>query len=160
MVEEILNSYRLLIADARRMVSDIPDSQMSAQPLGLNPPAWILGHLVYSAQQIGGELGLAPWLPQPWIHAFRTGSRPAEQSTYPPKSELLAALDDAFERISRQVRTIAEAGLLQPLPDERWRTSFPTLAHAIVHILAAHTSLHLGQLSAWRRASGLTTTHI
>lgn len=62
MVEPVVNSYRLILDDARRMVRDLTDEQMALQPAGLNSPAWILGHLAYSAQMMAGELALPPWL--------------------------------------------------------------------------------------------------
>ena len=32
---------------------------------------------------------------------------------------------------------------------------FPTLGHALVHVLVGHTAAHVGQLADWRRAMGL-----
>ena len=60
MIEETLNSYRLILDDARRMVEELSEEQMRQRPMGLNPPAWILGHLVYSAMMMGGEMDIAP----------------------------------------------------------------------------------------------------
>jgi hypothetical protein len=48
-----------------------------------------------------------------------------------------------------------EDGLAQPLPDERYRHIFPTIGHALLHILTAHAAVHVGQVSVWRRAFGL-----
>ena len=42
-----------------------------------------------------------------------------------------------------------------PLPDKRFRDTFPTLGHAVLHILAGHVAVHVGQLGAWRRAMGM-----
>jgi hypothetical protein len=41
-----------------------------------------------------------------------------------------------------------------PLPDRMHRDKFPTVGHAVVHILTAHTAVHVGQISCWRRIAG------
>ena len=41
-----------------------------------------------------------------------------------------------------------------PLPDEACRAIFPTLGHAVVHILGPHAAVHVGQISVWRRVMG------
>lgn len=38
------------------------------------------------------------------------------------------------------------------LLDERHRATYPTLAHAVLHVLVGHTAFHVGQLVAWARA--------
>jgi hypothetical protein len=50
---------------------------------------------------------------------------------------------------------MSHTDLAQPLPDVRFRDQFPTVGHAVLHILAAHTALHIGQVIVWRRAMGL-----
>jgi len=58
MIEEILNSYALALSDVRTAVEDLTGELMIRQFPGVpNHPAWTLGHLVYSAQAIGGEVG-------------------------------------------------------------------------------------------------------
>ena len=94
MVDEVLNSYRLTLAYLRRLVADVPDVDLSRQPNGVaNHPAWVMGHLPYSCQALGGELGLATRLPAQWEQLYGTGSIPtSDRSAYPSKEELLAAL--------------------------------------------------------------------
>ena len=155
MVEEVLNSFRLTLEYLRRLVDDVPDADFTLQPSGVvNHPAWVCGHLIYSCEAIGGELGLAPWLGADWKGRFGTGSAPSsDRSAYPSKTELLAALADAQSRVSDQLVALGEAGMAAPLPDVRHRSMFPTIGHAVVHILTGHAAVHVGQLSAWRRAA-------
>jgi hypothetical protein len=155
-VFEVVNSYRLTLDYLRRLVADLPDEQLAAQPSGVvNHPAWVIGHLIYSCQAIGGELGLPAWLPSGWSERFGTGSIPAaDRATYPAKAELLSALADAEMRVVDRLMDLGDAGMASPLPDERFRSKFPTIGHAVVHILTAHTAVHVGQISAWRRAAG------
>lgn len=156
MVAEVLNSYRLTLEYLHRLVADLPDERLARQPHGVvNHPAWIIGHLTHSCEAIAGELGLSSWLPDDWSRQFGTGSVPtADRSAYPAKAELLAALSDAQARVSDRLVVLGEAGMEVPLPDERYRAIFPTVGHAVVHILGGHAAMHEGQVSAWRRAAG------
>jgi hypothetical protein len=156
MVDEVVNSYRLTLEYLRRLVEDVPDDDFARHPNGLaNHPAWIVGHLTYSCQALGGELGLSPWLPAEWEAQFGTGSVPtSDRSAYPPQAQLLDALADGERRVSSRLRVIGDGGMAAGLPDQRHRTRLPTIGHAVVHILAGHTAVHVGQLVAWRRAAG------
>jgi hypothetical protein len=159
LIRAVLNSYLLTLADVRAAVEGLPADLMVRQFPGVpNHPAWTIGHLVYSAQAIGGELGLDPWLPSSWVALFSTGSIPLpDAAVYPSRSELLGALEDAQNRITRCLNSLNPEALAAPLPDVRFRSIFPSLGHAAVHVLSGHTSFHLGQLSVWRRAAGLSS---
>jgi hypothetical protein len=157
MIAQIINSYSLVLDDLRKLVADIPDDRLAKQAGGaVNHPAWIIGHLVHSAQAIGGEMGLSPWLASDWAGKFATGTIPRDhRNFYPSKLELLDALQDSQQRITQRLLALGEAGLSQPLPDERYRAMFPTLGHAVLHILTVHAAIHVGQITVWRRAIGL-----
>jgi hypothetical protein len=157
MIPELLNSYALALGDVRGAVEELDEEAMVRQFPGIpNHPTWTIGHLVYSAEAVGGELGLAPWLPPSWMALFGTGSIPqSTASAYPSRAELLSALTDAEARITRALAALSPEALSTPLPDVRYRSIFPTVGHAAIHVLSGHTSFHLGQLSLWRRAAGL-----
>jgi hypothetical protein len=157
MIAEILNSFEFPLEFLRRLISHLDEGQMVCQPQNVpNHPAWTIGHLVYSGQQIGGEIGLSPWLPADWGQQFGTGSTPvADPNAYPSKAALLAALDDGKVRLTAALGKMTEGDLNQPLPDVRFRGQFPTVGHAVLHILSGHTALHIGQLTVWRRVMGL-----
>lgn len=154
-VPAIVKTFELTLDFLRRCVADLDEDQMCAQPGGVvNHPAWTLGHLAYSCQAIGGELGLPAWLPAQWPAKFATGSEPSAEG-YPAKAELLKVLDDAWLRVRTRLEAAEESFLVAPLPDVRYRHMLPTRAHAVIQILGAHAGYHAGQLSAWRRAMGL-----
>jgi hypothetical protein len=155
-IDEILRSYSLSLDFLRGLVADIPDDLFTAQAHGaVNHPCWVVGHLTYSMQAIGGEIGLAPWLPGDWEQKFGTGSMPiASCGSYPSKETLLHILDEAAARIESRLNAVGEKGLAEPLPDVRHREVFPTVGHAVLHILTAHASVHIGQLTVWRRVMG------
>lgn len=162
MIEQIINSFQLRLAEVRRLVSDLSDRQMTTQPAGvrMNPPAWQLGHIVCSMQAIGGEMGISPWLSESWTLRFRQGSRTmVDADGCPNRDELLSALADGERRIVERLRAMTADDLAGPLPDTRFRDAFPSLGHAVLHILAGHVAVHVGQLAAWRRVMDLSEQH-
>jgi hypothetical protein len=157
MLDEVLRSYGMTLDYLRRLVADLDDRQMALQPGGaVNHPAWVLGHLAFSFQGLGRELGLAPWLPDVWKSFFGTDSKPkSEPGVYPAKATLLDHLFEGRRRLAAALTERGDEGLAGPLPDTRFRSVFPTLGHAVVHILVAHTAMHVGQLIVWRKVMGL-----
>jgi hypothetical protein len=153
-IGEILHAYALNPGDLSRLVADLGERQMVAQAAGMrNHPAWTIGHLIDSAKAIGGELGLAPWLPDDWGRRFGTGSIPVPVvSVYPGKTALLNLLDDGQVRLADALNRLGEVRLAEALPGVRYRDRLPTLGHAVLRILASHTALHVGQVVVWRRA--------
>jgi uncharacterized damage-inducible protein DinB len=157
MTGEISNSLSLHIRTLHELIGDLDDAQMTRQPPGVpNHPAWTLGHIAYSFQGIGEEIGLDPWLPEDWTERFATGSTPVgDAGAYPVKQELLDMLTDGERRVREWLLATDDTALNSPLPDERVREILPTLGHAVLHVLVGHTAAHLGQLAVWRRALGL-----
>jgi hypothetical protein len=157
MIDEVLRSCSLTLGYLQGLIADVPDEMMTRQSHHVvNHPSWVIGHLTYSCQAIGGEMGLDPWLPADWSKDFGTGSTPTDEpERYPKKASLLAALADGQKRLATRLSAIGEVGLQQPLSDEGHRPMFPTLGHAVTHILTSHAAIHVGQLTVWRRAVGL-----
>lgn len=151
-----VHGYRLALAAVEEACSELDPGRAAEQPPGLpNHALWTLGHLTFSAQAIGGELGLEPWLPADWAARYGPGSEPRPNpQDYEGLHALRAALDQAATQVVRRIERIPRAAWCGPLPDERYRNRFPSLAHAVHHILSGHTSQHAGQLSLWRRALG------
>jgi hypothetical protein len=114
--------------------------------------------LTHSYQAIGGEMGIVPWLSSSWAELFGTGSIPVDRPhVYPNKTELLTALADGQHRVVERLIELGDSGLLAPLPDECHREMFPTIGHAVMHILTSHAAVHVGQVTDWRRVVGLPT---
>lgn len=157
MISEVLNSFSMTLAYLERLVADVPDERFAEQPPGLtNHPAWVIGHLAMSLQAMGGELGLTTWLPKDWPSQFGTGSIPtSDRPSYPSKQELLENLEEGRRRLAVALLSVSENVLSAPLPDVRYQPLFPTLGHAVTHILGAHAAVHVGQVTVWRRAIGL-----
>ncbi len=162
MIREIINSYSICLHQVRRLTADLSDAQMvhQSQP-NINHAAWTVGHLVYSAQTIAVELGLNTWLSPDWLELFATGTTPRPVAgMYPKKDELLEALEDARRRLVRRMAVMKDNDLMRPMGDRRYHGIFPSLGHAVLHVLTVHPSIHLGQLTVWRRSLGLSSSDV
>lgn len=153
----VLHSFAYCVDYLREQVADVDAADMAAQPTGIvNHPAWVVGHLAYSCQLLGGVIGLPEWLPADWAGRYGTGSVPVADATrYQTKDEALAILQDARSRIARAVEQLDDADLDEPFPDDAYRDVFPTVRHALTQVLVGHASFHVGQVSVWRKAMGL-----
>lgn len=146
-----------LLGYCRMLVRDISEAQMTDQPLpGVNHPAWILGHLAFSADRARALLGLQTALPAEWVPLFSPGSKASRsRGDYPPKEELLRLLEQGFQDVRQKAPTATPEQLSQPITNPRMREAFPTAREMIAFWLTGHLGIHLGQLSAWRRMIGL-----
>ena len=157
MLQHVTYVYRFNLGMAQRLVADLAPAQMVLQPSGVvNHPAWTLGHLVTSANGLGGLLGLEPEVPEGWDRVFATGGIPSgDAADYPSKAELLEALAAQHERNTGAVLQADPAWFARPHPDERIRNYFPTVGDVVTFLMTSHETSHLGQISAWRRAAGI-----
>jgi hypothetical protein len=168
MHEYVLSVFTNSLGAAKKLVADLTDEQMCAQPvpgLTMNHAAFILGHLAWTADQgvnllkastpAAAALGDSAWNDAAWKELFAIGAKPLpDAKSYPSKEKLLAALEDGHDRFSKAMGGVNSEILSQP-PPERVRARFPTLGHLLIALLTSHEAGHLGQLSAWRRALGL-----
>lgn len=87
MLQHVLHVYSMNLGFAKRLLSDLSEDQMCAQPHGVvNHPAWSPGHLAVAADHLGTPLGLSSELPAGWEQTFKTGGTPS-----PDKSFLMTA---------------------------------------------------------------------
>ena len=157
MLTHMLHAYDLQLNIAKRLVADIPDDQMCAQPGGLvNHPTWSLGHLVMSAHGVGKLIGIESAAPEGWGELFKTGGTPSGDCTdHPSKEELLAALEQIHDVWKAALPGVDAAVLDAEHPDEQTRAYFPTVGAMVAFIMTSHEMDHLGQIAAWRRPAGL-----
>ena len=155
-VRPILRSFAYALDFMAEQVAGISESDRVRQPAGiLNHPAWIIGHVTYVAQMICGALGAPPWLPDSFAQRYGPGSVPtADATNYETPTAALASLREAADRLTRALEALDESQLDAPFPDPAYRETFPTLADALTQVLVGHTSYHVGQLGAWRKAIG------
>jgi uncharacterized damage-inducible protein DinB len=159
MMELILPVFNLNLWSSQKLVADLTDEQMCAQPVSgvvMNHPAFILGHLALVAGDFAGSfVGLSPICPAGWKELFNQGAKPlADRSLYPSKAELLQKLEEGHARLAEAVAKAKPEVLAQPAP-EKMRQRFPTVGGLLAGMMTSHEASHNGQLSAWRRAMGL-----
>jgi hypothetical protein len=155
MFESAIKSNLLMIQYAHMMLDDIPDERMSEQPVpGVNHPAWILGHLAYSAGGIVALLGGQKPPKDEWT-LYSPGSKlTTNRGDYPPKEQLIGLFAQGFA-LAREAAAVATVGQVQgENPNPMLKEALPTIEDAVTFLLTAHLGAHLGQLSAWRRMIG------
>jgi uncharacterized damage-inducible protein DinB len=157
MLEHVLRASQGNVVYANKLVADLADEQMCAQPApGMNHAAWVLGHLAFVFDSMTAVFDQKPTMTQEWKTLFNLSSKPLpDRAAYPSKEELLAAYEANYQRIVELVRSTNDEMLAREFPNPRLRPLLPTVGVAMVHILTSHQGVHLGQLSAWRRALGL-----
>src|SRR5262245_43662445 len=118
-MKPVLHSFAYCLDFLREQVADVKAADMVAQPNGAaNHPAWIIGHLTYVCQNLGGVIGVPPWLGDQWAKRYGTGSVPvADIGGYETKDDALTMLRDAQARITRAVEELDDARLNAPFPD-------------------------------------------
>ena len=158
MKEIVLSLYAMNLDFSRRLVADIPDDQMCAQPVPgrvMNHAAFLLGHLTWTSDNVSAMLaGTTPVLPSNWADTYGRGAKPViDRSCYRSKADLLKMLEDAHGRMADAFSKAPPELLARPAP-ERLRNRFPTVGHLALAMMTSHGAVHNGQISAWRRALG------
>ncbi|HTI51061.1 MAG TPA: DinB family protein [Planctomycetaceae bacterium] len=157
MFERERRLYAFVLKYCRMLVEDVTDEQLTVQPVpGVNHPAWILGHLAIATDSAARLLGQRPACPPDWRAKFGPGSQVvADRSAYPPKSELLAAIEAGHARVAELVANAPADVLDRPHAAPFLKEELPTVGDLVAHLMTTHPTTHLGQLSAWRRLMGL-----
>lgn len=158
-------------AYAERMLKDVPAERFARKPLVRTPegertietnhPAFIYGHLALYPARILAWLGedVAPAaVPDAWEPLFAANAPCRDDPTgtiYPPMEQITSAFFRGYDALLAALPGVDDAKLAAPTPDERYREYFPTLGEALVVLVANHVSMHMGQVSVWRRCFGL-----
>jgi hypothetical protein len=157
MIDLIIPAYNFNLFYAQRLMTDVPDAQLAAQPVpgrAMNHAAFILGHLAWASDNGLTLLGQPSMLPADWKDTYGTAVVPVEdRSRYPDKATLLRLLEESHTALSTTLMRAANDIFKQPAP-ERLQKWFPSLGHMMMGLMTTHEANHLGQLSAWRRAMG------
>jgi hypothetical protein len=137
-------------------VYDIPEEKMAVQPGGIvNHPAWQLGHLACTQDQLvkwlGGASALEAWMPRYGRHSTPLPDRAAYES----KEELLRVLDERRSETARLLRNASADDLAKPVPNPHMVRVFPSVGNLVTFLTTTHEGWHLGQLADWRRVMGM-----
>ncbi len=154
--ETILAAFRFTLGYAEKLAADLSEDEMARFPQrGMNHAAWLLGHVALGADFVALLLGQSMVTDEEWMATFGPGSTPADnRALYPSKDQLLATMRMTHDRAIELLSEATPAQLDAPNQTRFFPVEFPTVGALITHLMTSHAALHLGQLSAWRRAIG------
>lgn len=157
----IANSMRQVTGYAKLLVDEVPADRFSERPAAkapMNHATWIMGHLSiypnYALEVIGhADLVVAK---DGWEELFSFNSTCDDDTgQYPGKDEVVGHFMERHAAIGEVLGSIDDAVLAAELPDDhRMKARMGTVGNMVNFLLVAHPAIHLGQLSAWRRALG------
>ena len=160
-------SAGLTLGYAARLLNGVDGKMFArfARPGGVeinsNHPAWAYGHLSLYPPRVLAHLGDAGALPIPpgFEDLFKNGAECRDDPTgtiYPAMSDIREFFFAGYTLATRRIADAPDELLAGPNPAEgRMRELFPTLGAMLNFYLSGHAQMHLGQVSAWRRAMGL-----
>ncbi|MGP1345159.1 MAG: hypothetical protein ACTS3F_00640 [Phycisphaerales bacterium] len=134
------------------------------QGIRMSPPAFIYGHLaiypnrVLTMWEMDKDLPLDPATAERYTALFGAGVEAVHDpdgSLYPPMEQIVSAWKRGQEALIAASSRVPADLLARQNPIERMRERFPTIGVASSFLMNGHAMLHLGQVSAWRRAMGL-----
>lgn len=165
----IADSLQHSINYAERLIVGVAPVQFArlAMPGGVaiqsNHGAFILGHLsIYGpriVQHLSGDVnGIAPSVR--FVEAFSKDAKCIDDPDgvrYPPMDEIVAAFFATYRAALQPLRSADDALMAQANPSGgRLTELFPTIGSMLTFYAGGHVSMHLGQMSAWRRMLGLS----
>jgi hypothetical protein len=156
MFERERTLYAFVLNYLQALSADIDDAQIADQPaVGMNHPAWILGHLAVCTDHAGKLLELPRKCAPEWHRLFGRGSKAEpDRARYPTKAELITVLAQGHERVAAAAANANPEAMRAPWPHV-FKEQFPTVGDFLANLMTTHPCVHIGQLSAWRRLKGL-----
>ena len=157
-VQSIVYAWDNGLRYALALLDDLTDEQMVCQPGGnMNHPSWILGHMSIYYPILPALLRGAPFddPADDALFGFRGRGPLPNPETYGTKASQLARFTEGHERVAAALLSATAEQLNQRPSLARWAEMYPTVEFMLPDLLLHHESLHIGQLSIWRRAAGL-----
>jgi hypothetical protein len=153
----ILTLNQFLLEYFESLVNDLPEHGLEVQGGGNGHSAlWLLGHIAISVDFGHQVLGQDNVCPARWFVAFGPGS--SDEIKNPEKydaQEMIQVIRTGYPKLQELAVAADEALLAEPHPVEMLQgTALKTKGDLLGHLLTTHLSLHLGQLSFWRRLQG------
>ena len=144
---------------ALALLADVSDEQMMLRPGGsMNHPAWILGHMSLYYPIVPALLR-GESFPDPAddeLFGFRGRGPLDDCDVYGTKESQVRRLIEGHEHVAQALLAATSEQLSRAPSLPRWAEMYPTIEFMLPDLLIHHESLHIGQLSIWRRAAGLT----
>lgn len=151
---------RMTLGYAERLLKDIPVDTFTLMPHPkMNHPAFCIGHLSLYPNRLFTMLGRPELMVERagYPELFQAGSEcVADAAKYPAKDVLVPFYFERYRAIGELLPSISEETLQRENPmTGRMKELFPTIGSAMCFLLNNHQMVHLGQISAWRRAAGI-----
>lgn len=163
----IAASARLSQGYAERLLQDVPPEQFArfanvgGTVIHSNHPAFIYGHLSLYGSRIVEQLDRDATAVVPPANFSQLFSKDAQcvddpdGSIYPPMSDIVSALLQSHAQAIIALEQADDDVFSEANPNEAMRAKFPTIGAMHAFYVGGHFMLHMGQMSAWRRAIGL-----
>ena len=163
----IAASAKLGLNYADRLLNGIPAETFSSfarcagSTIESNHPAFIFGHLGLYAPRIVSELGGDDSEIRPSDKLITLFSKDAKClddpscSIYPAMTEIVSHFRIVYEKAIEHLEAADDSLFTTQNPNQAMQKLFPTLGSMHAFYVGGHLMMHMGQLSAWRRANGL-----
>ena len=163
----IAASARLGLGYAERLLKGVTPEQFARfarigdTVIESNHPAFIYGHLSLYAPRIIVQLDgdATDVLPPPdFTELFSKDAKCVDDpdgTIYPAMSEVTSTLLNGYRAAADAIEQADDSLFAAENPTEAMRGKFPTKGAMHAFYVSGHFMLHMGQMSAWRRAMGL-----
>jgi hypothetical protein len=157
----IAANLRMAIMYTEKLCADIPADKFGHMPCkGMNHPLFNIGHLSLYAERVLNMVGredLARKADPKHEELFKAGSPCVEQDgRYPSKDAVVKQFMDRYKVVADALPKVSDEVFAKPNPSGgRMTEILPTVGAAVMFMCGSHLQMHLGQISAWRRAIGL-----
>ena len=160
-------SAQLGLGYAQRLLTDIKSEQFARfatagdKVIESNHPAFIFGHLSLYGCRVVKCAGLDASSVEPSEEFIRLFSHEAKciddanGSIYPSMDEITSAFFDSHRAAIDALNQTPDEVFDKENSNERMKEKFPTEGAMMGFYVGGHVMMHIGQLSAWRRAVGL-----
>ena len=152
---------RHYLTQADAILGGLNDEHRALLPKpGAKTAGWLVGHLCVTGDFGRRLCGREPMCPREWRALFNPGSQPSTRAEdYPPMATLCEALRSVYNDLATAALAAPPEALAKENPYEPVRGAFPTTRDFVAYLLSVHLAYHLGQLSTWRAAAGMTPMH-
>ena len=150
---------QLLVGITPEVFARKPSS--AGRVVDMNHPAFLYGHLALYPTLAAEVSGLDPSLFQvvnSFEPLFKKGAichDDPDGLLYPQMDSIVSQFRRSWDALLEAVPSIDPEILSRPLEDQQRSARFPTNGSFFLYIMGPHQSLHLGQVSCWRRCFGL-----
>jgi DinB superfamily len=157
-VESFVYAWDNQLTYALALTDDLTDTQMVLRPGGnMNHPAWILGHVSLYHSATVALLAGKPFADPKNDELFGfAGKGPQNDiALYGGKQKIVSRFKEGHEQVAQALLSASPEAFSRPPSLDRWSATYPNVGFILPDLLLHHESLHIGQLSIWRRAAGL-----